>query len=340
MAPSTLQIIIKARPSGAIIPSETFTSRTVPSPSEEDLNDGQILVETLYLSLDPVMRHWLNANNGILETTQGEPMPGPVLCRVLASRSPDVKTGDLITSFFGWVSTAVLSAGTFEKVSYLPASLPLTDAIGVLGFTGLTAYFGMLRVGKPQKGETVLVSSAAGATGSVAAQLAKMRGARVIGIAGGEKKGKWLRELGVDEVLDYKDERFEEEFVKAVGEGIDLYFDSVGGRTLELAIAHIKKFGRIIINGDTSGYNTSTPRGIKSLFPIAPKSATIQGFNIFHHLEDAPQARAELVQWLQDGTLQRTQTVVKGGLEAAPQGLADLFAGKNTGKMLVEVRSD
>lgn len=107
-----------------------------------------------------------------------------------------------------------------------------------------------------------------------------------------------------------------------------------------MAIAHIKKSGRIVINGDTSGYNTSTPRGIKSLFPIAPKSATIHGFNIFHHLEDAASARAELVQWLQDGTLQRTQTVVKGGLEAAPQGLADLFAGKNTGKMLVEVRSD
>lgn len=226
MAPSTLQIIIKTRPNGAIIPSETFTSRTVPPLSEEDLNDGQILVETLYLSLDPVMRNWLNANNGILETAPGEPMPGPVLCRVLASRSPDVKTGDLITSFSGWVSTTVLSTGTFEKVSYLPATLPLTDALGVLGFTGLTAYFGMLRVGKPQKGETVVVSSAAGATGSVAAQLAKMRGARVIGIAGGEQKGKWLRELGVDEVLDYKDERFEEEFVKAVGEGIDLYFDS------------------------------------------------------------------------------------------------------------------
>ncbi|KAF7551221.1 hypothetical protein G7Z17_g5174 [Cylindrodendrum hubeiense] len=340
MAPSNLQIIIKARPSDAIIPTEVFTSRTVPSSSKEDLNDGEILVETLYLSLDPVMRNWLNANNGILETTPGDPMPGPILARVLASHSSDIQTGDLVTSFSGWVSTAVLSAGTFEKVSYLPAGLPLTDILGVLGFTGLTAYFGMLRVGKPQPGETVVVSSAAGATGSVAAQLAKMRGARVVGIAGGEQKGKWLRELGVDVVLDYKDEEFEENFAKAVEGGIDLYFDSVGGRMLELAIANIKEFGRIIINGDTSGYNTSTPYGIKSLFPIAPKAATIQGLNIFMHLKDAAAARVELVQWLQDGTLRRTQTVIKGGLEAAPQGLVDLFAGKNTGKMLVEIKGE
>ncbi|KAH7144420.1 hypothetical protein B0J13DRAFT_44368 [Dactylonectria estremocensis] len=340
MASSTLQIVVKSRPTGAMVPGETFTSGTVPSPTEQDLEDGQLLVETLYLSLDPIMRRWLNAGNGIVKTTVGEPMPGFVLGRVLASRSPDLAAGDLVTAFSVWARAAVLPAGSFEKVDYLPASLPLTDVLGVLGLTGLTAYFGMLGIGKPKPGETVVVSSAAGATGSVAAQLAKIRGARVVAIAGGEQKGKWLRGLGVDEVLDYKDDAFEEKFAKAVGGGIDLYFDSVGGRMLELALANINKFARIILNGDISGYNTTTPHGIKSIFPIAPKSATIHGLNIFDHLKDAAPARAELGQWLQDGTLQRTQTVVEGGLEAAPQGLADLFTGKNTGKMLVEVRGD
>ncbi|KAH7140778.1 hypothetical protein EDB81DRAFT_948552 [Dactylonectria macrodidyma] len=338
MTTSNLQIVIKSRPTGAMIPSETFTSRIVPPATEADLEDGQVLVETLYLSLDPIMRGWLNAGNGIVDTAVGEPMPGFILARVLTSRSPDLNPGDIVTAFSVWARTAVLPAGSVEKVTYLPAGLPLTDVLGVLGLTGLTAYFGMLGIGKPKPGEMVVVSSAAGATGSVAAQLAKIRGARVVAIAGGEQKGKWLRELGIDEVLDYKDDAFEEQFRKAMKGGIDLYFDSVGGRILELAIANMKAFGRIILNGDMSGYNTTTPHGIKSLFPIAPKSATIHGLNIFHHLKFAATARAELSQWLQDGTLQRTQTVVEGGLDAAPQGLADLFKGKNTGKMLVEVK--
>ncbi|KAK7426090.1 hypothetical protein QQZ08_007400 [Neonectria magnoliae] len=324
MASSTLQIIIKSRPHGAILPAEVFTTRTLPPLSEADLSDGEILIETLYLSLDPVMRDWLNADNGIRETTPGDVMSGPLLARVLASRSPALRPGALVTGFAPWASTSVVPAASLEDASFLPAGLPVIDVLGVLGFTGLTAYFAMLRVGRPQAGETVVVSSAAGATGSVAAQLAKIRGARVVGIAGGAAKGKWLEELGVDEVLDYKDGGFEDAFAKAVPDGIDLYFDNVGGRTLELVMENINEFGRIIL----------------SLFPLAPKSATVQGFNIFKYLKDAAAARAELAQWLQDGSLQRTQTVIKGGLEAAPQGLADLFEGKNTGKMLVEVKAD
>ncbi|KAH6893359.1 NADP-dependent leukotriene B4 12-hydroxydehydrogenase [Thelonectria olida] len=338
--PSTIQIIVKARPQGAINASETFAPRSVPSPSPADLVDGQILVETLYLSLDPIMRDWLNADNGILETTLGNPMPGPTLARVLASRSSQASEGDLVTSFAGWVGSTILDEGAFEKVTYRHEELPLTDVLGVLGFTGLTAYGAMLRVGKPQKGETVLVSSAAGATGSVAAQLAKMRGARVVGIAGGAGKCEWVKSLGVDEVLDYKSAEYEAEFARVLQGGIDLYFDNVGGRTLELAINNINEFGRILLVGQTSSYNTETPYGIKSLLPIAPKSATITGFNIFPFLEHAAEARADLAQWLKDGTLKRTTTVVKGGLEAAPQGLVDLLAGKNMGKMLVEVKAE
>ncbi|KAK7398630.1 hypothetical protein QQX98_011990 [Neonectria punicea] len=343
MASSTLQIIIKSRPHGAILPAEVFTTRTLPPLTEIDLSDGEILIETLYLSLDPVMRDWLNANNGIRETTPGDVMTGPLLAGVLASRSPALRPGMLVTGFAPWAGVSVVPATSLEDASFLPAGLPVIDVLGVLGYTGLTAYFAMLRVGRPQAGETVVVSSAAGATGSVAAQLAKIRGARVVAIAGGAAKGKWLKELGVDEVLDYKDEGFEDAFAKAVPDGIDLYFDNVGGRTLELVMENINEFGRIILVGDTSSYNTDKPHGIKaslSLFPLAPKSASVQGFNIFKYLQDAAAARVELAQWLQDGSLQRTQTVIKGGLEAAPQGLADLFEGKNTGKMLVEVKAD
>ncbi|KPM38515.1 hypothetical protein AK830_g8040 [Neonectria ditissima] len=341
MASPTLQIIIKSRPHDAILPAEVFTSRTVPPPSPADLAPDEILIETLYLSLDPVMRDWLNASNGIRETTPGEVMSGPLLARVLASRSAALPVGTLVHGFAPWASVSAIPAAGLEDASaFLPAGLPVTDLLGVLGFTGLTAYFAMLRVGRPLPGETVVVSTAAGATGSVAAQLAKIRGARVVGIAGGPQKGRWLRELGVDEVLDYKDPGYEDAFAKAVAGGIDLYFDNVGGRTLELAIENIKESGRIIIVGATGDYNTSNPHRIKSLFPLAPKSATVHGFNIFKHLKDAAEARAELSQWLQDGTLKRTQTVIKGGLEAAPQGLADMFKGKNTGKMLVEVKAD
>jgi NADPH-dependent curcumin reductase CurA len=223
---STTQILIKSRPQGAINASETFAPRSIPSPSPSDLVDGQILVETLYLSLDPIMRDWLNADNGIFETTLETPMPGPTLARVLFSRNSQASKGDLVTSFAGWVSLVILDEGAFEKVTYHHEGLPLTDLLGVLGLTGLTAYGAMLRVGKPQPGEMVLVSSAAGATGSVAAQLAKMRGARVVGIAGGADKCAWVKSLGVDEVLDYKSAEYEAEFARVLEGGIDLYFDN------------------------------------------------------------------------------------------------------------------
>ncbi|KAF7559265.1 hypothetical protein G7046_g4902 [Stylonectria norvegica] len=270
MASSNLQIVLASRPKGELIPSEVFTTKTIPSASAADLTDGQILVETLYLSLDPVMRKWLDPASYLFDIQLGDAMPGPVLARVLASRSPTASPGDLVTAWSGWVTTAVVDADKFE-VYVAPPGAKATDALGFLGFTGLTAYHGMLTVAKPTAGETVVVSAAAGATGSVAAQLAKIKGARVVGIAGSKEKVEWLKKLGVDEVVDYKEDGFEDKFVEAVKGGIDVYFDNVGGRILELAMDNMKDFGRILICGDVSGYNTDKPRGIKaSLFLTYP----------------------------------------------------------------------
>lgn len=225
MATQNLQIILKNRPTGAFSPSEAFTSKVSPAPNPADLEQGQVLTETLYVSVDPIMRMWLDRDNYLLKIEDESVMVAPALSRVLESRVESVKPGDLVTALSGWTTYAVLDEGSFEKFTP-PAGAKITDALGFLGFTGLTAYFAMLRVGKPKAGETVVVSAAAGAVGSVAAQLAKMQGARVVGIAGSSEKCAWLEELGVDVAVNYKEEGFEERFVEVVGGGIDVYFDN------------------------------------------------------------------------------------------------------------------
>ncbi|CAM1510215.1 Fc.00g005500.m01.CDS01 [Cosmosporella sp. VM-42] len=337
MTASNLQIVLKSRPIGAFSPSETFIPKTGPALVASDLKPGQVLIETLYVSLDPVMRKWLNEDSYLFKIQPGDPMAGPALSRVVASRVDGVEPGQLVSGWTGWVSYAIVQEGAFEKFE-VPEGAKTTDALGVLGFTGLTGYFGMLRLGKPKKGETVVVSAAAGATGSVAAQIAKIQGAKVIGIAGSADKCAWLKELGVDVALDYKKADFEKQLEKAIEGGIDVYFDNVGGRILELAIESMKESGRIVICGDISGYDTDKPHRIKSLFPIAAKSVTVYGLNIFRYLAEAASAREELTRWLNEGKLKRTETILKGGLEAAPDGLKSLLEGGNIGKMLVEVK--
>lgn len=232
---ANIQITLTSRPHGVLDPSKTFAPKTVPIPSEADLQPGQILVETLYLSLDPVARKWLEEDNYFNHIALGDPMLGIGLDRVIASRSSKAQPGDLLTAWSGWVSYAVINEDKVIDLVKTPEGAKLTDALGVLGPTGLTAYLGLLRTGKaPQKGETVVVSAAAGATGSVAAQLAKIQGARVVGIAGGEDKGRWLKELGLDAVVDYKRDDFEQRFKEAVPNGIDLYYDN-GGLCLRCA---------------------------------------------------------------------------------------------------------
>ncbi|KAH8889452.1 NAD(P)-binding protein [Thozetella sp. PMI_491] len=337
MATQNKQIIIKARPHGDIVPDQVFETRVVPAPTAADVKDGQILVEVLYLSLDPAMRFWLDGG-GYMNLKLGDVMGGYGLVRVVASRAADVVAGDIGTAWAGWCSFAVITTDTFRKVE-APKFGKLSDAMGVLGLTGLTGYEGMLRVGRPKAGETVVVSTAAGATGSIAAQTAKINGARVIGITGSDAKCQWLKELGLDVALNYKSPNFEQEFGAAVGDGLDVYFDNVGGKMLEMALAKLNSNGRIAICGDIGNYNATERYGITNYFQLALTGSTMQGVNVFNYLDGAQALWKDMARLLDEGKLKRTDTVIKGKLEDAPAVLLDVYAGKNVGKMILDITS-
>lgn len=230
----SLSIVLAERPKGPVIPGQTFHQKHTPIPSPSTLQTGEILIETLYLSLDPAMRGWLDDVRSYVPPVQiGETMRGSVIARVLASQSDRAAAGDIVVASTGWRETAVAGPKDFETVAEIfsgpppTAGFKLTDLQGVLGMTGLTAYFGMETIGKPKRGETVVVSGAAGATGSVAAQMAKIAGARVVGLAGSDDKCQWLeKELGFDVCLNYKDKDFKKKFKEATPNYIDVYWDN------------------------------------------------------------------------------------------------------------------
>lgn len=260
----TTKILLSKRPGAEIIPSEVFTTTTIPQPQASDLKDGQVLIETLYLSLDPIMSYWIRGKAyDYMDLKEGETMAGMSIGRVIASKASNFQVGDIGTSFGGWTTHAILDGKDFDKRTLYPG-VKVTDFLNAIGATGLTGYCGMEKCGQPKEGDLVVVSTAAGATGSVAAQTAKNRGARVVGITGSEEKVKWLKEeVGLDQVLNYKDGDFEKKFAEVTGGKIDVYFDNVGGRMLELAIENLNMGGRIAICGDISSYENPNPHGVK-----------------------------------------------------------------------------
>jgi NADPH-dependent curcumin reductase CurA len=267
-------VVLAQRPTSVIVPGETFKLKENPILTEADLKDGQVLMETLYLSLDPAMRGWLNGNTPFATShisrdpyTEsstdvpsyvppvkiGEVMRGGSIGRVVASKSPLYAVGDYATSYSGWAELSIADASGADGRNLLRVSIPengkVTDALGALGATGLTAYFGLLDVGKVKEGDFVVVSGAAGATGSMVCQIAKIKGAKVLGIAGSQDKVTWLKELGCDEALNYKDANFASDFKAKTKEQIDVFFDNVGGEILELAISRAKEHARFVICG-------------------------------------------------------------------------------------------
>ena len=268
-----------------------------------------------------------------------ETMRGAVVGKILSSKSPKFTAGDYCTANAGWTELAIMPSKEVEKTE-IPSNGKATDALGVLGLTGLTAYFGLLEIGQPKAGETVVVSGAAGATGSVVCQIAKLKGCRVVGIAGSEDKCAWLKELGCDEALSYKDAGFADKFKKATKGFIDIFFDNVGGEVLDLALSRAKTHARFVICGAISQYNAAEPKGPKNYMMIISMRIKMEGFIVFDFAEKYGAARKELAGWLAEGKIQRKETVLKGGLGAAPQGLVDLYKGINTGKLLVEVKPD
>uniref|UniRef100_L2G3I5 Nadp-dependent leukotriene b4 12-hydroxydehydrogenase n=1 Tax=Colletotrichum fructicola (strain Nara gc5) TaxID=1213859 RepID=L2G3I5_COLFN len=320
MSQQNLSIVLAERPKAEIVPGQTFKSEQKPVPKAEDLKDGEILIENWYLSLDPAMRGWLNDKRSYLPPVQiGETMRGATVGRVVASKSSKAKEGDVLPVFGGWSEYAVLHDSRIEPVSAFPAVSQPVDYLSAIGMTGLTAYFGMLRVGDPQPGET---------------------GARVVGIAGSDDKCRWLtEELGFDAALNYKDPEFKQKFKEATPDFINVYFDNVGGEILDMALARAKEHSRFVMCGGISQYNSATPQGPRNYANIITMRIKMQGFIVFDFIKEYPQARKELAQWLEEGKLKRKETIIKGGLKAAEQALVDLYKGINTGKLIVEIKN-
>ncbi|KAM0194190.1 hypothetical protein ACHAPA_005129 [Fusarium lateritium] len=341
MSRENLDIVLAERPTTDIIPGQTFTQKTSPAPTPADLQDGQILVETLYLSLDPAMRGWLRDARSYLPPVQiGQTMRGSTACRVLASKSKQAKEGDIVAAMTGWTEFAILPEGRFEPASYYPGVQDPKDMLSALGMTSLTAWVGMSKIADPKPGETVVVSGAAGATGSVAGQIAKLKGARVVGIAGGEDKCKWLtEELGFDVALNYKADDFKQKFNEATKDFIDVYYDNVGGDILDMCLMRAKEHARFVECGLVSQYNAAKPTGPKAFSQIVTMRIKMQGFIVLDHVKEFGTARAELAQWIAEGKLKKTETVVRGGLKVAEQALVDLYKGINTGKLIVEIKN-
>lgn len=281
------------------------------------------------------------------------------VARVLVSKSPIAKPGDIIHAPTGWSEYAIMSDKEFEPTSNFPGLEHPKDMIGIMGIVGLTAWLGMTLIGDPKPGETVVVSAAGGATGCIAGQIAKVRGARVIGTAGSDDKCKWLKELGFDEALNYKDSDFKKRFNEVTEDLIDVYFDSgqsldehlferrpentnpflVGGETLDLAMGQAKLNSRFVKCGEISTYNKGEPYPYKNLNYITLMRARMEGFIVTDHMDRWGEARMELAGWVKEGKLKTTETIIGGGLKVAEQALMDLFKGINQGKLMLEVKS-
>ncbi|KAJ5554309.1 hypothetical protein N7513_004268 [Penicillium frequentans] len=337
------QILYNKAPEPAIDPtlnSGTFRLNTVPRPT--DVPADKLLVRVHYLSLDPAMRQWLTAKRSYIAPVElGAVMRGQSIAQVVEVGScltSQFKTGEWVVAYSGWQEYALMGAKEVEKVT-LPAGGRPTDAMSVLGMTGLTAYFGMLEVGQPKAGETVVVSGAAGATGSIAGQIAKIKGAkRVVGLAGSKEKCEFLvKELGFDAAINYKDPQWKKQLKEATPEYIDVFFDNTGGEILDACLARAARDSRFVICGAISQYNAAKPQGPTSFMTVISQRVTVKGFIVFDYAKKYGAALQELASWLSQGKLKRKEHIVPGGIEGTPKALVDLYAGVNTGKMMVEV---
>ncbi|CAG8517813.1 11378_t:CDS:10 [Acaulospora morrowiae] len=336
---SNTQVLFVKRPIGLFNPRETFKIVKTPIPTREDLKNEEILVKIRYLSLDPAMRPWMNDTRSYMKPLGiNDIMRGNAIGEVIISKNPQFKVGDIVLSAFGWQKYAVSNGKDVVKINPFPG-VSISDYLGVLGLTGLTAYFGLFD-SKVKAGETVVVSGAAGATGSVAGQLAKIKGATVIGIAGSKSKCDWIKnELGFDIALNYRDPDFVGQFQKATPNYIDVYFDNVGGEILDLCLSRLAKNARIAFCGAISQYNEKKIKGISNYPALISNTARIEGFLIFDYQSRFPEAIRDISKWLKEGKIKRREYIING-LENAPEGLLKLFKGENTGKFLVNVGDD
>jgi NADPH-dependent curcumin reductase CurA len=330
------QIVLEERPVGQVSPS---TTKLVTSPVP-DCGDGEALIKVGMLSIDPTIRTWMDDAPGYLPPIQiGDVVRGGGSGVIVESKTPRYSVGDVVFGMTGWQEWAI--ATNENRFAVLPRGLGLDLAtmMNVLGITGLTAYFGLLDVGALTSGDVVVVSGAAGATGSVAGQIAKARGAgKVVGIAGGpEKCAEVVKRYGFDECLDYREEHLRKRLRAACPSGVDLYFDNVGGEILDAVLTNLAMHARIVLCGAISQYNATGPRrGIENTSTLITRRSRMEGFLILDYAARFDEARAELAPMVLSGALRHQEHVVKG-LERAPEALNFLFSGENHGKTLVEV---
>lgn len=310
--------------------SFTLVERTLPEPAP-----GQILVRNSWISVDPYMRgRMIDKKSYIPPFGLNEVMDGAAVGTVIESRDAGFAPGDQVSHFAGWRDLALIEAKAAAK---LDPVVPVQAYLGPLGFPGLAAYAGFLRLGEPKSGETVFVSAAAGAVGSLVSQIARIKGNRVIASAGAADKIDWLlKEAGVDQVINYKAEKdITAALAKAAPKGIDIYFDNVGGDHLEAAIANANDFARFVLCGMIAQYNAE-PVGPRNIYAVIEKSLKLQGFISSNHLDLWSDFQRDMKQWIADGRIKWKETVVEG-LENSPKAFLDIFAGANAGKMLVKL---
>ncbi len=302
------------------------------------VKEGEILLKTKFVSVDPYLRGRMSDAKSYVPPFELEKaMASGVVAEVIESQNDQFKAGDFVTGMLAWKEFQTSTGADLLKIDDKIA--PLSNYLGVLGMTGLTAYFGLTEIGKPKKGETIVVSGAAGAVGSVVGQIGKLMGCRVIGIAGTDEKIEMLKlKFGFDEAINYNTTK---DMTKAIAEvcpdGVDIYYDNVGGEISDSVHANINRLGRIIVCGAISAYNdTSQPQGPRVEHFLIRKSAMMQGFIVSNYADQFPEGMKQLSTWLSEGKLTYSETIVNG-FEQIPQAFIDLFDGKNKGKMIVKI---
>ncbi|WP_442582255.1 NADP-dependent oxidoreductase [Mesorhizobium sp. ASY16-5R] len=337
-AESNLRILLAARPEGRPKPADFRLERApVPEPA-----DGQVLLRTLYLSLDPYMRGRMNAARSYAKPVEiGELMEGGTVARVEQSRHPDFSEGDIVLAHSGWQAFALSDGAGLRKLD--PKAAPVSTALGVLGMPGFTAYAGLLTIGRPKPGETVVVAAASGAVGSAVGQIARIKGARAVGIAGGADKCRFVRdELGFAAVVDHRAPDFSDQLKAACPDGVDVYFENVGGPVWDAVFPLLNDFARIPVCGLIAQYNKIDHQGADRLpvvmREVLSRSLTIRGFIQREFADQRPAFYTDMAGWIADGSVRYREDIVDG-LENAPEAFIGLLEGKNFGKLVIRVAS-
>jgi NADPH-dependent curcumin reductase CurA len=335
MSDRNRRLVLAERPSG-MVGEQTIRLEEIDVPEP---GAGEALAQVRYLSIDPTIRTWMDDAPGYLPPIAiGEVVRSGGVAEVLSSNSERYAPGDFVFGMTGWQDYVIAGEGE-RTLQVLPPGVSPTAALGVLGITGMTAYFGLTDVGRVKEGDVVVVSGAAGATGSTAGQIAKLKGAaKVVGIAGGPQKCAWLvEELGFDAAIDYKNEDISERLRESCPDGIDLYFDNVGGAILNACLARLALRGRVVLCGAISSYNErERATGPSNYSALIIRRGRMEGFIILDYFDRFPQAQAEMAGWLAAGKVKAAEHIVEG-LQHAPDALNLLFTGGNTGKVMVQL---